>query len=187
MASRPTTGATGWSGWARARDHIHPPPPIFSPWTAIHSYPGAYLNTGVNHGEEITGVEITNVQGPWIGMLCRLLFILNPIQKPPDRASLASFFSRFQVTTGPSLCTKDVVLHISYNSTIGLDHIWALDPSQNQAQSSPHSTAILKFSFKQSDSPTLGLVFSKFLITTMLAPFSKVVPLWWVFNFDVVT
>ena len=40
-----------------------------------------------------------------------------------DRAILESVFSRFHVTISPSLCTKVVVLHTSYNSTIGLDHI----------------------------------------------------------------
>ena len=49
----------------------------------------------------------------------RLLYHGEPPFRATDRAIGKGVFFQFHVTTGPSLCIKVVVLHTSYNSTIG--------------------------------------------------------------------
>jgi len=85
----------------------------------------------------------------------------------PDSHSLGPILSKVSLVTHSTLCSKVSKLQTSYNSTIGIELIWALDPNQNRAQSSPHSTVTLKFNFKQSDSPSLIGVFLQISHKTM--------------------
>ena len=85
----------------------------------------------------------------------------------PDSHSLGPNLSKVSLVTHSTLCSKVLKLQTSYNSTIGIELIWALDPNQNRAQSSPHSTVTLKFNFKQSDSPSLIGVFLQISHKTM--------------------
>jgi hypothetical protein len=53
----------------------------------------------------------------------------------PDSQDLGQVFSKCFMATHPKLCIKVVVLHTSYNSTIEIELIWALDQGLIQVRS----------------------------------------------------
>jgi hypothetical protein len=93
----------------------------------------------------------------------------------PDRQGLGSIFSEICMWTSLNLCTKVVELQTNYNSTIGLEHIWVLNQGWIHAQSWLCYTKYLNFRLNQPDSPTSSSFISKFVLTTELTLFSKVV------------
>jgi len=63
----------------------------------------------------------------------------------PDSQDLGQVFSKCFMATHPKLCIKVVVLHTSYNSTIEIELIWALDQGLIHTQSRPCYTEKLSF------------------------------------------
>jgi hypothetical protein len=99
---------------------------------------------------------------------------LNSIKSLTNRASSGHIFSKFSLATHPRPCIKVVVLHTSYNSTIGLEHIWALNQGGIHTQSWLCYTEYLNFRLNQPDSQSLGLIISNIFLTTLLTLLSKV-------------
>ena len=82
----------------------------------------------------------------------------------PDSRCLRQIFSQFSMATQPMLCSKVVALQTIFTFAIAslvkfpLDHDWI------RALSSCNSTVSLNSDSKQSDSPSLDLIISKFLM-----------------------
>jgi hypothetical protein len=95
-----------------------------------------------------------------------------------DNLICRAIYSQFCVITWSTLFSKVIVLRSSYNIVIAILSKFLLDHDQIHAQSHCSCTVSLKFRLQHPDSLTLGLIISKFFITTLLTLLRKVILLW---------
>jgi hypothetical protein len=117
-----------------------------------------------NRGDDVNhGVKITDGEGDASAIYFSHC-IITVFFSQPDSRCLGQVFSQFSMATQPMLCSKVVALQTIFTFAIAslvkfpLDHDWI------RALSSCNFTVSLNSDSKQSDSPSLGLFISKFLM-----------------------
>jgi len=91
----------------------------------------------------------------------------------PDSHSLGPNLSKVSLVTHSTLCSKVLKLQTSYNSTIGMKLIWALDQGLIHTQSRPCYTEKLSFRMNPAWQSNLGWDFLQFFLNNNAHTFKQ--------------